>query len=55
MTTVTQMKCACESCLCVVSLTEAIMKADQPYCSEACASGHAGGTGCGRTACGCHS
>jgi Prokaryotic metallothionein. len=35
MTTVTQMKCACESCLCVVSLSDAVMKDGKPYCGEA--------------------
>jgi metallothionein len=55
MTTVTQMKCACDSCLCVVDLSSALQKDGKPYCSEACANGHAGGTGCGHAGCGCHS
>lgn len=54
MTTVTQMKCACESCLCIVDLARAIMKEGKPYCSEACASGHSTGQGCGHTGCTCH-
>lgn len=55
MTTVTQMKCACDSCLCIVTLADAVMKDGKPYCGEACASGHANGAGCGHTGCGCHS
>ncbi|WP_293128252.1 metallothionein [Microcoleus sp. bin38.metabat.b11b12b14.051] len=53
MTTVTQMKCACPSCLCVVSLTEAIEKSGKSYCSTACADGHPSGSGCGHTGCEC--
>jgi hypothetical protein len=52
--TVTQMKCACPSCLCVVNLETAVMVNNQPYCSDACAQGHPQGTGCGHTGCGCH-
>ncbi|NJL48034.1 MAG: metallothionein [Leptolyngbyaceae cyanobacterium SM2_5_2] len=55
MTTVTQMKCACESCLCVVDTSTAIQKDDHYYCSDACANGHPDGAGCGHTGCGCHS
>jgi hypothetical protein len=54
MSTVTQMKCACSSCLCVVSRSDAIMKENQPYCGEACANGHPAGAGCGHTDCTCH-
>jgi metallothionein len=54
MTTVTQMKCACAPCRCVVSLTEAVMKDGKAYCGEACANGHPAGQGCGQTSCGCH-
>ncbi|GEM_PF-140238 len=53
MSTVTQMKCACESCLCVVSLSDAIQKDGKPYCGEACANGHPAGQGCGHTGCTC--
>jgi metallothionein len=53
-TAVTQMKCACPSCLCIVNLADAVMMDDQPYCSEACAQGHPQGTGCGHSGCGCH-
>jgi metallothionein len=52
-TNVTQMKCACESCLCIVSLAAAVLKDKQNYCSEACANGHPNGTGCGHTGCNC--
>jgi metallothionein len=55
MSTITQMKCACSSCLCVVSLSDAIMKENQPFCSEACANGHPSGTSCGNSGCNCHS
>jgi metallothionein len=54
MSVVTQMKCACESCLCVVSLADAVMKDDKAYCGEACANGHPAGQGCGHTGCGCN-
>lgn len=53
MTTVTSMKCACNNCLCVVSLEDAIQKEGKVYCSEACANGHPDGSGCGHTGCGC--
>ncbi|MGD1905560.1 MAG: metallothionein [Leptolyngbyaceae cyanobacterium] len=54
MPTVTQMKCACESCLCIVNISSAIQKDGQYYCGDACASGHAeGSSGCGHTGCGC--
>ncbi len=55
MTTVTQMKCACESCLCIVDTSKAIQKDDQYYCSDACANGHPSGNGCGHAGCTCHS
>jgi hypothetical protein len=54
MATVTTMKCACESCLCVVSIADAIEKNGQYYCCEACADGHTDKSkGCGHTGCGC--
>ncbi|MDB9525524.1 metallothionein [Oscillatoria sp. CS-180] len=55
MTTVTQMKCACEDCLCIVDTSQAVEKDDRYYCSEACASGHMEGSGCGHKGCTCHS
>jgi len=54
MATVTQMKCACESCLCIVDLSTALQKDNKYYCSEACANGHTSGQGCGHTGCGCN-
>ncbi|MBD1843255.1 metallothionein [Cyanobacteria bacterium FACHB-63] len=54
MTTVTQMKCACEPCLCIVSTDSAVQKDDKFYCSEACANGHPDGHGdCGHKGCNC--
>jgi metallothionein len=55
MTTVTQMKCACESCLCIVSTdVSTILKDDKYYCSDACANGHPNGHGdCGHKGCNC--
>jgi hypothetical protein len=53
MVAVNSMKCACPSCLCVVSLSEAIAKNGKYYCCEACANGHVGEKGCGHVGCGC--
>ena len=53
MATVTSMKCACENCLCVVSLEDAVKKDDKYYCCEACANGHANNKGCEQSGCGC--
>ncbi|AFY79073.1 Prokaryotic metallothionein [Pleurocapsa sp. PCC 7327] len=53
MTTVTSMKCACESCLCIVSLENALQKNGKYYCCEACADGHVNEKGCGHTGCTC--
>jgi metallothionein len=53
MTTVTQMKCACNACLCIVNLSDALTKDGKAYCSEACATGHVSGDSCGQSACGC--
>lgn len=55
MATVTQMKCACDSCLCVVEIGDAIQKDSKYYCGEACANGHQNGAGCGHAGCECHS
>ncbi|MGB7444187.1 MAG: metallothionein [Coleofasciculaceae cyanobacterium] len=54
MTTATQMKCACQSCQCVVSTDSAVKKDGNYYCSEACANGHPDGAGCGHPGCNCH-
>ncbi len=53
MTTVTQMKCACEQCLCIVAPESAVEKDGKYYCSDACANGHPNGAGCGHSGCGC--
>ncbi|MFN7557176.1 metallothionein [Microcystis sp.] len=53
MIAVTTMKCACESCLCVVSIADAIEKNDKYYCCQACADGHVNEKGCGHKGCGC--
>lgn len=53
MATVTAMKCACEKCLCVVSLEDAVTKDGKNYCCEACANGHPNDKGCEQTGCGC--
>ncbi|NJN76253.1 MAG: metallothionein [Synechococcaceae cyanobacterium RL_1_2] len=54
MTTLTEIKCACPSCVCLVDIASAITKDDKHYCSDACASGHPQGSGCGHEGCGCH-
>ncbi len=48
-------KCACDRCLCEVSLVSAISRNNQYYCSEGCANGHAEGKGCSKSSCGCGS
>lgn len=54
MATVTQLKCACDSCLCIVDISSAVHKSDRYYCSNACANDHAeGATGCAHSGCGC--
>lgn len=54
MTTVTQMKCACEQCLCIVDTSSAVEKEGKYYCSQACAEGHQDGQkGCAHSGCGC--
>lgn len=55
MATLTQLKCACNSCVCMVDPDHAIQRNGQYYCGEACASGHTGGSlGCGHPGCNCH-
>jgi metallothionein len=54
MVSVKSMKCACNSCLCVVTLTEAIEKDGKYYCCDACANGHVNEKGCGHTGCSCN-
>ncbi|MEM8603994.1 MAG: metallothionein [Cyanobacteria bacterium P01_H01_bin.121] len=55
MTTVTQMKCACPSCVCVVEIASAIKQNGKNYCSDSCANGHPQGSGCGHDGCNCNS
>lgn len=52
--TVNLMKCACESCLCIVDTTKAIQKDGKNYCSDICADGHPDGVGCSHSGCQCH-
>jgi metallothionein len=49
----TQTKCACNPCLCNVSLETAVLKDGKGYCSQACADGHPNGQVCGRSGCTC--
>ena len=51
---VTQQKCACADCVCIVDVDKALKKNGRNYCSEACAIGHADGAGCGHSGCKCH-
>ncbi|HHP7231424.1 MAG TPA: metallothionein [Xenococcaceae cyanobacterium] len=52
--TITQMKCACPSCLCIVNLSDGIQKEGKYYCCDACAKGHPEGSGCSHNGCSCH-
>ncbi|MEM6613741.1 MAG: metallothionein [Cyanobacteria bacterium P01_C01_bin.72] len=52
--TVTQMKCACTPCLCVVSIDDAITKEGKYYCSDACATNHSEGASCCQASCECN-
>lgn len=55
MVEVKQMKCACEKCLCVVSVSAGIKDdTGHLYCSEACAEGHKNTVGCGHLGCECN-
>ena len=54
MVTVTQQKCACADCVCIVNVKEAVTKAGRNYCSDACADGHPNGAGCDHSGCACH-
>jgi hypothetical protein len=48
-----QVKCACESCICQVNTDQAIERNGHYYCSDACAEGHPSGKGCGNQGCEC--
>ena len=54
MVEVTQQKCACADCVCIVNINDAIKKDDRNYCSQACAEGHSSGVGCDHAGCACH-
>ena len=54
MVTVTQQKCACSDCVCIVDINDAVTKDDRNYCSDACAQGHTTGAGCDHAGCACH-
>ncbi|MEM7725340.1 MAG: metallothionein [Cyanobacteria bacterium P01_A01_bin.45] len=53
MPTINLMKCACPSCLCVISTEDALEKEGKYYCSKACAEGHKTEEGCAQAACNC--
>ncbi len=53
MVNVTQQKCACTDCVCIVNVNDAVKKDDRNYCSESCAEGHKGGSGCEHQGCSC--
>ncbi len=54
MTTATLTKCACNACLCNVSIESAVLKDGKSYCGEACANGHKDGQVCGKSGCNCN-
>ena len=54
MVTVTQQKCACVDCVCIVNVNDAVKKDDRNYCSDACAEGHGSGPGCEHAGCVCN-
>ena len=51
--TTNTIKCACDRCLCEVSIESAITKNSKYYCSEGCANGHLDNQGCSQSSCGC--
>lgn len=53
MSKVTQQKCACTDCVCVIAVTDAVTKGGKIYCSQACADGHPGHSACASESCGC--
>lgn len=52
---VTEVKCACGTCVCVISIEGAVMKDGKAYCCEACANNHQNGEVCTQcqSVCGC--
>ncbi|MEM6904030.1 MAG: metallothionein [Pseudomonadota bacterium] len=53
MPAVTQQKCACDDCVCIVAVDDAINHDGRNYCSQECASGHPNGAGCDHAGCKC--
>lgn len=53
MPTITQQVCACEPCVCVVNIDDAVVRDGKNYCSDNCADGHPNGPGCCHTGCEC--
>ena len=51
--TMTQMKCACPSCLCIVNISDAVANTGQYYCCDACANGQPNCPGCSHDGCNC--
>lgn len=54
MVEITQQKCACADCVCIVKVDDAVKKDGRNYCSDACANGHTSGAGCEHSGCVCH-
>ena len=54
MVTVTQQKCACVDCVCVININDALKQDNQNFCSETCANGHTSGRGCDHHGCNCN-
>ncbi|MEM9276000.1 MAG: metallothionein [Cyanobacteria bacterium P01_F01_bin.143] len=51
--TVTQMKCACPSCLCIINVSNIVPKDGKYYCCDTCANGQPDCPGCSNDGCGC--
>ncbi len=52
--TVTQVKCACVDCICVIDPSQGVQSDGRIYCDETCASHHEDETGCHHAGCTCH-
>ena len=53
-TTISQVKCACSDCVCVVGVEQGVRHEGRVYCSDACAGHHKDGAGCQHAGCTCH-
>lgn len=51
---VEMVKCACKDCVCVVSLTQAVTRAEKAFCCDECADCHPDSAGCDHAGCACH-